>query len=192
MYYILFKRVIQAALANRVISNGDGVMGLRVVTGVLEATGDWKKKGGTTTFEFWRIHDAAGNDHFIKHVRVQEYMRSHALPGVQGSFVFSTGDGPVAFGMKHVDGQIVDDLDAWKPENPLKHAFMLLVALFLGWGSWMIMAADNMSGLWKGIAIVPFLLALVAVPLLLVSTLFMLLAPHPPSSEELRKALAEA
>ena len=37
MYYILFERAIQTAFANRVISIGDGIMGLRVVTGVLEA-----------------------------------------------------------------------------------------------------------------------------------------------------------
>lgn len=191
MYYILFVRVIHLALANRDNSNGDGFMGLRVVNGTLEATGDWKKKGGTTTFEFWRIHDAAGHDHFIQNVRVREYMRSHALPGVQGAFVFSSGAGPVAFGMKHVDGQIVEDLEAWKPDNPIKVALLFLVGLFVGWIGWLLGGTDGVPGLLKAVGILLFLIAMVLVPFFGIAALVTPFMPKPPSSEEFRKALAQ-
>lgn len=167
-------------------------MGLRVVSGTLEATGDWTKKGDVTFFEFWRIHDANGRDHFIQHVRVKDYMRSHALPGVQGTFIFDTGSQPIALGMRHVDGQVVEDLEAWKRDNPVKLALLFLVGIFVGWIGWMIMASDTMTGLWKAVGFIIFLIAVVLTPFLGVAALVTPFLGKPPTSEELRKALAEA
>jgi len=166
-------------------------MGLRLITGTLEATGDWKKKGDVTFFEFWRIVDNEGRDHFIQHVRVREYMRSHALPGAQGTFVFQSGGHPIVFGMKYSDGLVVEDMEAWKPDNPIKLAAKFLAGLFLGWIGWMIGTSETMPGIWKGAGIILFLLVMVIVPFIGIALLVTPFMVRPPSSDEFRKALAQ-